>query len=71
MTVLQAMRWTLVGSIAVYVVSFALVGVDPELALLVGIAASVAMAISAFGCVVAQVVTFLGTRKHKPVEKPE
>jgi hypothetical protein len=71
MNLLKAFRWTLAVSISVYIASFALIGVDPGLALLVGFAATVALAASALGCLVTQIAMGASQRKRKSVEKPE
>lgn len=71
MTVLKAFRWALVVSIGVYVAAFALIAFDPELGALVGYAATLALAVSALGCVVTQIANAVFQRKHKSVEKPD
>jgi len=67
MTLLAAMRWTLVASIIVYASAFVIGG---ELGVLIGIIGAYAMPVAALACVVIQIVTLVG-RKSKSVEKPE
>lgn len=71
MTVLTAMRWTLLGGVVLYGSALVIGSVQSEVGLLVGLAAIFAMACSALGCVILQVRQLLGWNRHKPVEKPE
>lgn len=71
MTALQAMRWTLLGSIALCVSAFVIGSFRADLGLVIGIIGGIAVGCSALGCVVLQVAQMFGRGQHKSVEKPE
>ncbi|MDB5677081.1 hypothetical protein [Sphingomonas bacterium] len=65
MTVLTAMRWTLLGSLLLYGLGLVMGGWP------MAIAGTLAIAIGALGCVVIQLARLVGRRRHKLVERPE
>jgi hypothetical protein len=69
--ILRAARLTLLGSLAVYGLSFLIMQVAPEVGLLVCLVTTICIALSAFACIAIQLATAFGRRRHKPVEKPE